>query len=434
MAAIITGDIRVFNAQQFIESVSESANASIYTFIGGPQTANAIAATDNTVLQFDIWDNMIALKRINGAADVKAGIRKLVWTTGNVYTAYTADNPNIHQTQFYVINSDDNKIYKCLGNNNGAASTVAPTEITGTTTGNTLLLADNYRWLCMGDITGAELAKFGTPSFVPLTPNATIQAAAISGGILHIDVINGGSGYSTQPTIIIDGDGSGAVGNVKYAGNVISNITMLAVGSDYRFANAYITGGGGTGANLRVSIAPIGGHGSNPLEELYAHYVILNTRVETSDLDFPVDITYRQIGLVRDPISRATDDIARESTLKAYKTIVFSGAVSGLTQGNVVTGATSGGNAYVLAAPSDATGNIFFLQNRTLVSNLSYCYRNFVGGELVKNEVGSTVGTISYVANAEVIPNTGRVLYVDNRAAITRATNQSESISIILEF
>ena len=98
------------------------------------------------------------------------------------------------------------------------------------------------------------------------------------------------------------------------------------------------------------------------------------------------------------------------------------------------TGEPSGGNAYVLAAPSDATGNIFFLQNRTLVSNLSYCYRNFVGGELVKNEVGSTVGTISYVANAEVIPNTGRVLYVDNRAAITRATNQSESISIILEF
>lgn len=434
MAAIVTSDIRVFNAQQFLESVSEPANASIYTFIGQPLTANATAATDNTRLQYDVWDNMIALKRINGGSDVKAGIRKYVWASGNTYTAYSHDNSNLYNTQFYVVNSSDNKIYKCIANNNGGASTVAPTEIAGTTTGNTAFLSDGYKWLYMADISGADLAKFGTPSFVPLTANSTTQTNALPGAILHIEVVNGGSGYTTQPTVVILGDGTGAVGNVKFASGAVSNIVMLAVGSGYTNANAFITGGGGSGANLKVSIAPPGGHGYSQYEELSAHYAILNTRVETSDTDFPTGISYYQVGLIRDPINRATGNVAYDSTLKAYKTLVFGSAITSLPQANVITGSTSGANAYVLACPTDATSNLHYFTNRSIKPNISYCFRSFQSGESVKNEAGGTVGTISYIANAEVIPYTGRLLYVDNRSAITRATNQSESISVILEF
>lgn len=433
MAAIVTGDIRVFNAQQFIESVSETANASLYTFIGQPRSSAATAAADNVMLSYNVWDNMIALKRINGSSDVKMGIRKYVWASGNVYTSYDQNNSNLYLTQYFVVNSSDNKVYKCLGNAAGAASTVAPTDIAATT-GNTSLLSDGYRWKYMSDITGADLAKFGTPSFIPLTPNAVIQAAATPGGILHIDVIAGGSGYVTQPTVTILGDGTGAAGTVGYSGGAVANITMTVAGTGYRFANAFITGGGGANANLKVSIAPVGGHGSNPLEELGAHYAILNTRIETSDVDFPTGISYYQVGLIRDPLSRTTGLVSYESTMRAYKTLVFTGSVSGLVQGNVITGATSGGNAYVLAAPSDATANIHFTQYFGLTSNVAYSFRNFVGGEIIKNEVGTTVGTTSFVSNNEVLPNSGRLLYVDNRAIITRATNQSESISIILEF
>jgi hypothetical protein len=44
------------------------------------------------------------------------------------------------------------------------------------------------------------------------------------------------------------------------------------------------------------------------------------------------------------------------------------------------------------------------------------------------------VGTISTLTPAEVKKNTGQILYVENRAKITRASDQAENIHIVIEF
>lgn len=436
MTAIVTNDIRVYNALQFVESVSETANSSIYTFIGQPTNLyGANAAIDNVTLQYDVWDNMIAMKRINGSADIRSGIKKYVWASGNVYTAYSRDNTNLYLTQFYVINSDDNKVYKCIANNNGGASTVAPTESASTQVGN-VLLSDGYKWKLMGEVSSGDLAKFGTPSFIPLTANSTVESSAVSGGILHIDVLSGGN-YSGTPTVSIQGDGSGATATVNKSGTAIANITITNIGRNYRFANVVLVGGTPTTpANLKVSIAPPGGHGSNVLYELGGQYAILNSRIETSDTAFPTGITYYQVGLVKDPINRSTGSVSYASTMRAYKIVKLNTAITTVSQGNILTGVSTGANLYALTVPSADTTNVYVLQSRNLISNsnLSAVYANLALESLKKDDGGATLGTIQSVANAEVIPNTGRIIYVDNRSAITRATNQSESISIILEF
>lgn len=436
MAAIITNDIRVHNANQFVEQIGETANTVLYTFVGQPSSIAANAAVDNVTLTYDIHDNMIALKKVT-SSDIVLGLRKYTWTTGNVYTAYDQDSANLYSTPFYVINSSDNGVYKCLANNNGAASTVAPTVQAGITTGNTTLLSDGYRWKHMFTITSADLAKFGTPSFIPCTTDASVSAAAISGGILNVRVVNGGSGYASAPNVAIIGDGSGANVVCNLSGGAVANVTVVSVGSNYRFANLVVTGGGGgSGANLKAIISPPGGHGFDANVELNAIYSLINTRLETTDVAFPTGITYYQVGLIRDPQLFGTTTIATASTLKNYKTMVLSaGYANPLYQGNVLY-AANGSNAYLLAKDASVTSNIYFVQNRTgSSSNLSLAYRPFVGGVAAYViGVGGSIGTISYVANSDIKSGSGRILYVDNRAAITRQSNQAESITIVLEF
>lgn len=434
MPAIITNDIRVFNAQQFVESLGEAANSVIYTFIGQPSFATANAAIDNVTLQYDIWDNMIALKRVT-ASDIRHAIRKITWTQGNVYARYSQDDANLYTRNFYVINPNDNRVYKCLGNaGNGVPSTVAPTF--AISQGNTTLHTDGYRWKYMYTVSPAELAKFGTPSFIPVIVDIDTSNAAINGSILHIDVVNPGS-YTVAPSVVILGDGTGATATVNLNGTSIANVVMTNVGSGYRFANVILTGGTGSGGVLQASISPPGGHGANQLNELNASYVVLNSRIETTDTAFPSGITYHQIGLVQDPQLFGGTTPATASTLKAYSTIVLSGTYSSpLTQGNIITQTTGpniGANAYLLNKEAN-NANLNIIRSRTVGANLALNYRAFQPANSISTLSGISLGTIGSVANPEVRPGSGEIIYVDNRAPITRVANQAESISIILEF
>jgi hypothetical protein len=415
---------------QFLESVSETANSSLYTFIGQPQLIPASAATDNVILQYSVWDGMIALKRINGASDVRSGIRKIVWQSGNVYARYDANNPNIFDLNFYVINPDDNNVYKCIANNNGTVSTVAPTYTTATVTGN-VFLADSYKWKYMYTIDTGDLAKFGTPSFVPITANATVASQAVQGSILHINVDSGGN-YAGTPTVVINGDGAGATATVNKSGTAIANVVITNIGSGYRFANITLSGGTPTtAANLRASIAPSGGHGKNALNELAAHYAILNTRVETTDTKFPIGVTYHQVGLVQDP-TNSSGDVLYTSTLKAYETLGFAVPPSA-SQGNIISQATTGANAYVVGKVTGDTSNVIIIRNSSLTSNIAGNYANFATGAIAS--IGAvSLGAVQTVGSRDVALNSGKIIYVDNRAPISRVENQSESISIILEF
>lgn len=434
MAAIITNDVRVFAANQFVESVGEAANSAIYMFIGRPEYVAANAEINNVTLLYDTWDNMIALKKVT-SADIKPALRKYVWTSGNAYTAYTQDNPNIWDTNFVVINPSTNEVFKCLGNNGGAASTVAPTESAGITTGNTSLLSDGYRWHYMYTVSAGDLAKFGTPSFIPFTEDATVANAAIDGGILHVDVNGGGSGYSAAPRVVFQGSGSGANAYCNMSGGAVANVIIDAVGSGYHFANILLIGGSPTSpANLIPRIGPPGGHGANQQNELNGSYVVLNTRLETTDTAFPDGITYHQVGLIQDPIDFGTNNVSTASTLRNYKTIILDSAYApAVYQGNVLTQSTTGANAYLINKTADNLG-LNFIQNRTISSNLTLNFTDFATGDTVSATGIGSLGTVDSVANANVAAYSGKLIYVDTRAPITRASTQTESISIILEF
>ena len=67
-------------------------------------------------------------------------------------------------------------------------------------------------------------------------------------------ITNGGSGYTSAPTVIITGDGSGAVGYAILNAGQISEIRISQGGQNYTNAAITITGGGGTGATATAYI------------------------------------------------------------------------------------------------------------------------------------------------------------------------------------
>lgn len=73
-------------------------------------------------------------------------------------------------------------------------------------------------------------------------------------GIETIEIKTPGSGYTTTPTVVIDGDGVGAAARVLIVNGSVSKIEVTAPGTGYTSAVATISGGGGSGATLNVNL------------------------------------------------------------------------------------------------------------------------------------------------------------------------------------
>ena len=183
MAAIITDQIRILNAKNFVAGFSTSSN-SYYSFVGltDPTAVQSDwdndppSPIDNFTNHNDFWDTAIALKKIN-ASDVKQVVKKNSWTSGTTYDYYRHDYGNritgttnnqtansgattLFDATFYVLTAARN-VYKCLDNNGGANSTVEPT---GTST-SILSLADGYKWKFMYTLSAAQQANFLSTDF-----------------------------------------------------------------------------------------------------------------------------------------------------------------------------------------------------------------------------------------------------------------------------
>jgi len=426
MPAIVTSKFRLHNSEQFVEAFSEAAATNMYLFIGRvtPWTDDVNPPTpvdDFDQTEFDHWRDMISAKRVQ-AGDVSHVVPRYDWTSGTVYAYYDHEDANIFNEQFYVLTEDFN-VYKCLWNNDGGQSTVKPT---GTAT-SPFTTGDSYKWQFMYSISAAETLKFVTPEWHPVKVDTTVSAAATDGAIDIIEVTAAGSGYNA-PTVVIDGDGTGATATATVSGGTITGIAIQNRGSGYTTATITINDATGTGATAKAIIGPKGGHGTDTIHELGGFYVMLNSRLEYGEGgDFPTNNDYRKIGLIRDPEDASTTNVATGSTyLQSTKVELTSASVSGtFVEDEVVTGGTSSATGRVVNW--DATNNIL-----TLIR----VDGTFSDGETVTGGTSSASGDVdtSGVTDPEMTSYTGDVIYVENRRPITRAADQIEDIKLIVEF
>jgi hypothetical protein len=419
-----------------VEYVVDTNN--LYLFIGRPQSWDnePTAPTPVNVPYQDTvyWADAVALKRIV-PNDFKQVVQRKDWSAGIVYSQYDNASSTLYGSNFYVL-TQDNNVYKCISNNFGAASSIKPTG----TSINVITTSDNYRWKYMYSLTDTDLLKFLTNDYMPVNLNYDVLNTAIKGTVDNFVVTNIGNNYSVASNISVNilGDGLNArIGNVFLSGaNTIDRITLNTTGSGYTFANVSILdSGGGSNATARAIVSPINGHGSDVFTELGARYVMINTRLNYAEGggDFPVVNDYRRIGIVKNPISNATSTMATETTLDATITLNLSNVTGTFALDEYIRGDNTNSNAFIVSANANvSSGNVtirYITPIELFAGNII-----FSAGETIRGANSLAVGTISTITPAEVKKNTGQILYVENRAKITRASDQAENIHIVIEF
>ena len=453
------------------------------------------APIDNQIEKAAVYDDIIAAKRITSTfARLVAPRYNWSLSTNPKFDMY---RPNYSPTpagggtigvqtalgssalsgsKYYVMNSNY-EVFKCLYNGQTPANPTginatyepktSPTAGQGTyANGIFTESATGYIWKYMYTLSTADVIAFLSSDFLPM---GTYDGPAVVDGAIHIAVIkDGGANMPTNGTVYVgvDGDGTGAIVKITTsAGGAISSVTMEDVGSGYTYGNVRLVNGNiytdagltnaatiaanASGA-VEVIISPEGGHGSDLAAEFFAKRVMTNIRLTYAEGsgDFPVDNDFRRIGIIQDPFNFGTTTVASASTLRGTAALKLTGS-GDYTIDEEITQTVSGGTAKGRVVSWDSTNGILkYFQSPDLHTHDG---KVLAFDHATNNVTGATSGTarpidgnqdtaladISFTdgkANPEIAPNSGDIVYIENRRQITRAADQIEDIKLVIEF
>ena len=457
MAAIITDQLRILNAKNFVESVQDPTN-SYYAWIGLPDATDfqtnwnesPPAPKDSLDDSNYYWDTMLALKKIN-SGDVSQVVRKVTWTSGTTYDMWrndiTRDNPSqpsgaydIYDANYYVMNSEY-KVYICLFNNatpensyRGGPSLDEPnfTDLEPREAGSS---GDGYIWKYLYTIKPNQIIKFDSTNYIAVPTDwdtnpsytAVRENAAASGQLKIVTIRNRGVGIGTANVtytrVPILGDGRGAEATVVINNDAkVESITVSKGGNGYSFGTLDLDAGGvptGTVAPVfNIIIPPPGGHGADIYRELGAYNVLSYARFEndTQNPDFVTGNQFAQVGIVKNPTNYgATSNMTRDkaSAVYALKLTGTGYSEAAFTADSFVTQTIGVGSTAVgrVVSYDSSTGILKYWQDRRTAgfnTDGSQDTTPVYGFEQLKfNDVFAPGGSLN------IIPTTGNTLQID---------------------
>jgi hypothetical protein len=411
MAAIITDQLRILNAKNFVAGVQTSSN-SYYAFIGLPNPedyqsdwdTSPPSPKDSLDQSNDYWDTMLAMKKIN-SSDISQVVRKVQWSSGITYDMWrndiTRNNPSqpsgsfdVYTANYYIMNSDF-RVYICLYNNaspennfQGGPSLDEPTftDLEPREAGNS---GDGYIWKYLYTIKPSQAIKFDSTNYIPVpnnwetsTDDAPVRQNADSSGQLKIVTIRDrgvgmGTANSTYTRVPILGDGFGAEATIVINNDSkVETVTVSKGGEGYSYGTVDLLAGnvptGTTSPVFNVIVPPAGGHGSDIYRELGAYNVLTYARFEndTENPDFITGNQFARVGMIENPTSYNSSSIltldkasavyALRLTGAGYSAAVFT-ADSTITQ-TVGLGSTAVGR---VVSYDQVTGVLKYWQDRT---------------------------------------------------------------------
>ena len=321
----------------------------------------------------------------------------------------------------------------------------------------------------------------------------SVKNAAVAGEIQTIIIKNYGSGYeinnnstNTISNVTIEGDGTGGKASVKIVGGAISEVEVTQGGSGYTWARLRfekgVNGGtpgsvddvtDGSNAEFEVIIPPPGGHGADVYKELGGYRVMVYSKYENNVDDVPDYITdnnFSRVGIVRNPTRYGGTELLNSTTATALHALKLTG--TGVTAANFANNAqitqtvSTGNTAIGLVASWNQNTSVLRYYQPVGFSTLpvaSYQKLAFVSSttQTITGGTHPSLGTLSLtpdtgfnaaavtvggknvnlgqtftagVAPPDIEKYSGEIIYVDNRAAITRSSSQKEEVKIVVEF
>lgn len=317
----------------------------------------------------------------------------------------------------------------------GAIESVILEDASSTLADSSSLPGGRYFAPILGDGTG------GVVSF----------AVDVAGVVSDLIIEQKGLGYtyasiSTESGTTYDGTDVGLWQDVALSGGLGSAVGVEQSGAAFEFI-----------------ISPKGGHGSpgnGGIErEFNTKRVMANIRLTYAEGsgDFPVDNDFRRIGILKDPDQASGGGAAVLSTLNNLKKIRVTPAINETPAVDVEftqvrsTGGTAKGRIVSYESLGATDGIISYYQSAEEHTDKGVV-RAFEGGAAaptlsvpglpspvgVNNFTGTAgTGDIAFtdgLADTEFVPDTGDILYLENRRLITRAPDQIEDIKLVIEF
>ena len=478
MPAIITDQLRIANARNFVDSV-KNTNNSFYAFIGLPDAtsfqsdwnSNPPAPKDSFNDDNNYWDEMLALKKIN-AGDVSQVVRKVNWLSGTTYDMWrndiTRDNPSqpsgafdIYDANYYVMNSEF-KVYSCLFNIanpensfRGGPSLDEPnfTDLEPREAGSS---GDGYIWKYLYTIKPNQIIKFDSTNYIPVPEDwftnpsyaAVRENAKTSGELKIVTIRNRGVGIGTANVtytrVPILGDGRGAEATVVVNNDSkIESVTVSNGGSGYSFGTLDLQTGGVPSGTIEpvfnVIIPPPGGYGADIFRELGAYNVLSYARFEndTQNPDFITGNQFAQVGIVKNPRNYNSETILtidKASAVYALKLVGTGYSEASFLADSFVTQTVGLGSTAVgrVVSYDSQTGILKYWQDKRTAgfnTNGTQDTNPVYGFEQLTFTSSPTAG-----GSINIIPTTGNTLNIDQQFTGVSTTINSRTYFLGQEF
>lgn len=457
MAAIITDRLKKQLLLNTYADIADSAN-SYFVAIGKSDIWNDSDIPDtptNTIRSERLarYD----MQSVKAVLDYSFVTQRYNWSSGAIYAAFDDAQQGVGINSYYVL-TDENQVYVCLQQAKNASGQATPSTIRPSgTLDRPFRTSDGYVWKFLYTIGALTASKFMAANYMPVTIiNAVdsastaaeveqlgVQQAAVPKEIVGFRVINGGSGYETTPTITVHGDGIRSRGVPTLSGGAITKIDIPdsggipVIGHGYLKANVAITapsGIGGVQATAVPIFGPRAGFGADPRDDLKATALMLNVKpAGAEDGKFIVGNDFRQVVLVKNPTKPVTDSDYGAITGSTLRTMKLQSISTNFTVGNTIQGATSTAKAFIDDIDSS---DIYYHQNEVtgfIVFQEGEAITEINGnGQGVLLSAGADADTDAF-AEPDVDIYSGEIMYIDNRASVTRTDEQTEDIKVVIQ-
>lgn len=424
---------------------------------------NVYGTNTTFTLDFNVGDSIQYLNTADNTVDRREVINIIspthivvnsvfsVTLTTSYYYGYYDFTPR-YAHPYYVRNTYD-QVFKCLSNNyNWSTSTETPSTympeigLGGNLPTNPFIITDDgYKWKYMYTIPAGLKRKFFTADWMPVVNELQVTSSSVDGRIDIVDIINSGSGYNSNVpganvTIVsVSGNGTGAnLSAVVDSSGAITGINVLDGGSGYTYANVIINdivGSSGNGAILTPIISPHGGNGANAEYELGATTFMLCTEIDGDEGGLiPVStpsgnpFDYHQVSIIKNPALSSNSFVTASNSVYDMTLVVnMTPFTSNLFDTNdIAYQGVSYSSAYFTATivNSDSVSRKVYLNNIRGSFDPTDALKT-VNSKASIPPVGITV--------SDVKTYTGDVLYVENRPMVTRSSDQTEQIKLIIQ-